>query len=230
MHGFAGTPPEVRELAERLADNGYDVLAPLFEGHGETPEAMARTRWQDWARSAEDALRTLQHDCREVFVAGQSLGGSMALHLAANHPEVKGVIAMAAMGSPRFFRDWRLRLLWGLKYVVRWHMPGDDSDLGDPNALLSLHSYARRPTACIQSMLEFLRVLEGELSKVRMPALILQGRNDRTAPTDNAPFIFERLASTDKQLRWLERSGHAITVDLEKGVVNETILNWLAAH
>ncbi len=230
MHGFAGTPPEVRGLAEHLAARGYDVVAPLFAGHGLTPEAMARTRWPDWARTAEDALATLRRDCDRVFVAGQSLGGSMALHLAASHPEVRGVVTMGAMGSPRFFRDWRLRMLWGLKYLVRWHVPSDDVDLGDRDAVLSLHSYARRPTVCIESLLEFLRILERELPQVRVPALVLHGRNDRTVETENAPFILERLGSTDRTLRWFERSGHAITVDLEKDHLNDTVARWLDTH
>ncbi len=229
IHGFAGTPPEVRGLGEHLAGRGFDVLAPLLAGHGESPQAMARTRWPDWARSAEEALTSLQRDCTQVFVAGQSLGASLALHLAARHPEVRGVVAMGAMGSPRFFRDWRLRFIWGMKYLVRWHQPSDN-DLGDPSALRRLHSYARRPTACIESLLHFLRALERELPQVRVPALILHGRHDRTVPVENAPFILERLGSADKALVWFEWSGHAITVDWEHPQVNATVRRWLEAH
>ena len=46
----------------------------------------------------------------------------------------------------------------------------------------------------------------------------------------NAPLILERLGSTDKRLIWFERSGHAITVDLEHDALYETVLNWLNAH
>jgi carboxylesterase len=154
----------------------------------------------------------------------------MALHLAANNSGIRGVVTMGAMGSPRFFRDWRLRMLWGLKYLVRWHVPGDDVDLGNRDAVLTLHSYARRPTVCIESLLRFLRVLENELPRIRIPALVLHGRNDRTVATDNAPFILERLGSPDKTLRWFERSGHAITVDLEKDRLNQDVARWLDAH
>jgi carboxylesterase len=230
LHGFAGTPPEVRGLAEHLAAHGYDVLAPLLAGHGLTPEAMARTRWRDWAGSAQEALQTLQADCEEVFVAGQSLGGSLALHLAATNPAVRGVVAMGAMGSPRFFRDWRLRAIRSLKYVVRWHVPGEDCDLGDPSALRFLHSYARRPTVCIESLLQFLVLLQAELPQVTAPALVLHGRRDRTVDTANAPFILEQLGSKDKRLLWFEGSGHTITVDLEREQVNATVLRWLDEH
>lgn len=230
IHGFAGTPPEMRGVGDFLAANGYDVMGPLLAGHGLTPEAMALTRWQDWVGSAEAAYQELRRDCREVFVCGQSLGGTLALHLAAIHPEVRGVISIGAMGSPRYFRDWRLKVLWGLKYLVRWHIPGRDIDLGDPQAVQLLHSYARRPTVCIESLMQLLGVLERELPRVTAPALVMQGRNDRTVDVGNAPFIFDRLGSADKQLRWWERSGHAVTVDLEHDALYAAVLDWLNAH
>src|SRR5260370_771763 len=75
IHGFAGTPPEMRGMGQFLAAGGYDVMGPLLSGHGLTPEAMA-------AR-CQDALAHLRRDCAEVFVGGQSLGATLALHLAA---------------------------------------------------------------------------------------------------------------------------------------------------
>ncbi len=230
LHGFAGTPPEVRELGEFLAVHGYDALGPVMAGHGETPEAMARTRWTDWARSAQHALDRLRQDCREVFVAGQSLGGTMALHLAANNPDIRGIVPMGAMGNPQLFPDRRLWIIRWLKYVLPWHVPSADCDLGDPSRLLALHSYARRPSVCIESLMHFLRVVQKELPSIRVPTLLLHGRRDRTVPVQNAPYILERLGSADKQLIWFELSGHTITVDLERDQVNRTVLAWLERH
>jgi len=230
IHGFAGTPPEMRGLGEFLAARGYDVIGPLLAGHGLTPEAMARTRWQDWAASAEFAYQTLRQDCTEVFVCGQSLGGTLALHLAAAHPDLKGVIAMGAPTSPSFFQDWRITWIRGVKYLVRWHVPTGNNDLGDPSAVRLLHSYARRPTVCIESTMQLGRLVERELPQLTMPALIMQGRNDRTVPVANAPHIMARLGSADKRLVWFERSGHAITVDLEHDAVYATVLDWMSAR
>ena len=217
IHGFAGTPPEMRGLGEYLAAAGFDVMGPLLAGHGLTPEAMASTRWPDWVASAELAYQTLRQDCTEVFVAGQSLGGTLALHLAATNPGVKGVIAIGAMGSPAYFRDWRIKVIRGLKY-------------GDPTALRLLHSYARRPTVCIESLLQLLRVVDRELPTISAPALIVHGRNDRTVDVANAPHIMQRLGSADKQLVWFERSGHTVTVDLEHDALYAMVRDWLTAH
>jgi carboxylesterase len=230
IHGFAGTPPEMRGLGEYLAASGYDVMGPLLAGHGLTPEAMAHTRWTDWARSAQEAYDALRRDCQQVFVCGQSLGGTLALHLAANNREVAGVITVAAMASPAYFRDWRIRMIRGLKYMVRWHVPPDDCDLGDPSALRFLHSYARRPTVCIESLMQLLRVVNRELPTVTAPALIIHGSRDRTVDVANAPHLMRRIGSSDKRLVWFERSGHAVTVDLEHEALFATILDWLTAH
>src|SRR5256712_13681957 len=97
----------MRGLGEYLAAAGYDVMGPLLAGHGLTPEAMALTRWTDWAASAQLAYETLRQDCTEEFVAGQSLGGTLAPHLAATDPHLNGVAAIGAMGPPAYFRDWR---------------------------------------------------------------------------------------------------------------------------
>src|ERR1700674_4755997 len=195
IHGFAGTPPEMRGMGQFLAAGGYDVMGPLLAGHGLTPEAMAATRWPDWVRSAEDALTELRRDCADVFVGGQSLGGTLALHLAATHPEVRGVFTMGAMSSPVYFRDWRIKAIRGLKYVVRWHEPGDDVDLGDPGAVRLLHSYARRPTVCIESLMTLLRVVDRELPSIPIPALITHVRRDRTVDVANAPHIVATIGS-----------------------------------
>jgi carboxylesterase len=230
LHGFAGTPPEVRELGEHLARNGYDVLAPVLAGHGRTPQAMRRTRWPDWVASAEQALATLRRDCHDVFVGGQSLGGSIALHLAAAHPDLSGVVSLAAMGSRRFFRDPRLRAIRVIKYLIPWQVPNGQSDLGDPQRLLALHSYARRPTVCLESLMHFLNLLERELPLIQVPALVMHGRRDQTVPIGNGPFIVEHLGSPDRAMVWWERSGHALTVDLERSQLNDRILRWLEAH
>ena len=134
------------------------------------------------------------------------------------------------MGSPAYFRDWRIKVIRGLKYVVRWHMPPDDCDLGDPTALRLLHSYARRPTVCIESLLQLLRVVDRELPTISAPALIVHGRNDRTVDVANAPHIMQRLGSADKQLVWFERSGHTVTVDLEHDALYAMVRDWLTAH
>src|SRR5712692_8608567 len=106
IHGFSGSPWEMRWLGEQLAADGYTVLGPLLAGHGTTPEDMNTTRWPDWYASVVAGYRQLREECEQVIAIGLSLGGALALHLAAHEP-VDGLVLMA---TPLHIRDWRLTI------------------------------------------------------------------------------------------------------------------------
>jgi len=93
VHGFTGTPMSMRPWGEHLAAAGFAVRCPLLPGHG--------TRWQDcnasthdqWTTAVGDAFDMLAADCDRVFVAGLSMGGTLATRLAEVRPDdVAGLI------------------------------------------------------------------------------------------------------------------------------------------
>src|SRR5512140_2984466 len=92
IHGYTGTPFEMRMLGDFLAQAGYTVLAPRLSGHATQPEDMLRGRWQDWQASVEDGLNLLKGCTERQVVMGLSLGGVLALLTAARFP-VSGVVS-----------------------------------------------------------------------------------------------------------------------------------------
>jgi carboxylesterase len=224
VHGFASTPPELRRLGEALAAQGFRCHAPSLPGHGTTPEDLERTRWQDWAAAVQDAFNTLAAECSEVVVAGQSMGGTLALHLAARDPRVRAVATLAA---PIWLPGPLPPLLPILTRVVRWHHTGSDIDLWHPDAVEELHSYGIRPTRSINELRRVCAVVRNELAEVRAPVFVLHGERDRTIDPRCAREIAQRLINSEAvQLRMLPRSGHAISVDVDREVVNADILQW----
>jgi carboxylesterase len=225
LHGFAGTPPEVHQLGLFLAQSGYSTIGPLLAGHGTTPSDMRQTRWRDWLDSAESALDRLRGHASRLFVGGQSMGALLALQLAARHPEIRGAIAFAA---PLRLRDWRIPLIPLLHRVFPYYQDRGESDLGDPTRVSRLHSYGQRPTVCIYSLHQLGRAVARMLPQVRCAALVMHGRHDRVAAPADSQYLYDHLGSTDKRLVWMERSGHAITVDWEDDLVEATVLQWLS--
>jgi len=59
IHGFTATPFEVRKLGGVLNRTGLRVVGPLLPGHGQTPEALNKTRWQDWYESCNARLQEM---------------------------------------------------------------------------------------------------------------------------------------------------------------------------
>ena len=228
LHGFAGTPPELRRLGEHLAAHGWRCRAPVMAGHGTSPEDHERTTYRDWVESAQSALSDLMSTCEPVCVAGQSMGGAIALHLAAVEPRIR---AVAAMATPLWVSDPRLRVIGVLKYLRRWHIPDGAIDLADPAAVEELYSYGRRSTRSLHELMRLLALLRRELPMIRQPVLLLHGARDRTVAPANLDQIARGLVcSAGVETVLLPRSGHAVSVDVEREEVNARVLAWFDRH
>ncbi|HVC39375.1 MAG TPA: alpha/beta fold hydrolase [Candidatus Dormibacteraeota bacterium] len=224
LHGFAGTPPEMRPLADQLGRRGFTVSAPLLVGHGTSPEELERTGYRDWVAAANRALDELLDRCPLVGVAGQSMGATLALHLAATRPEPQAIVSQAGFTE---LADWRLRLLPVAKHLVRWHTPSAEVDLYDPEAIHRLYSYGRRPTRAIDQLAQLGRLVETELAAVFRPILALQGSRDSVIAPGSAERIMSRVSSEVRSLRLFPRSGHGISVDIDGLEVAELGADWL---
>jgi carboxylesterase len=86
IHGFTGSPDELRAAAGIAFDAGFDVEVMLLPGHGADISRFHDVDRNDWLRAARAAwgdLRSRYHHC---FLTGYSLGGALAIDLAAEHP------------------------------------------------------------------------------------------------------------------------------------------------
>ncbi|HEV3232471.1 MAG TPA: alpha/beta fold hydrolase [Candidatus Dormibacteraeota bacterium] len=220
IHGFCGTPPEMRGLGEHLAARGLRVHGALLAGHGTSPEALERSTWRDWVDSAQAQLDELRGLCDAVVVAGQSMGGAISLLLAARNPDVAAVATMAAIVRlPR-----RTEALIRVGSLVRhWHYPDhSDVDLWEPANAAWLKSYSRRSLRSHIDLLTLMGATVAALPAVRCPALVMHGLRDRTVPPDNARLIASRCAGP-VDLRFFERSGHGMTVDVDREPIFELV-------
>src|SRR3954465_10478938 len=115
LHGFGDTPQTLSLLARRLARSGYGVFAPLLPGHGRSMEAFHRSRAADWIDAAKQGLEHVRNRYDTVSVLGLSMGGALAVLLAAESAQITSLVLIAPyLGMPRPLRvaaatQW----LWG---------------------------------------------------------------------------------------------------------------------
>src|SRR5438552_15156996 len=83
LHGFGDTPQTLSLLARRLHKTGYSVFAPLLPGHGCTMDAFRRSRADQWIDAAKRALLSMRDRSDGVSIVGLSMGGALAVLLAA---------------------------------------------------------------------------------------------------------------------------------------------------
>jgi carboxylesterase len=224
LHGFAGTPPELRRLGEYLSAHGWRCVAPALAGHAATPADLATTHWEDWAESAQHCLDDLARECASVVVAGQSMGGTVALHLAATDMRIQAVATLAA---PIWIHNRVRRWLHLISRFRRWHYPKSDTDLYLPDAVEELHSYGKRSVAAVAELFDLFDHVSDELALVRAPALIIHGARDSVVEPRNAADIAKRLVSSAHvETRIYQRSGHALSVDIDRDQINREVLEW----
>jgi carboxylesterase len=210
IHGFTGTPSELRPMGEYLHDRGYTVHAPLLAGHGTSPEDMENTTWQDWWNSVLEAYEFMRSEEPEyLVVVGLSMGGILALNLAAEKP-VDGVIPMCA---PIWIRDRRAYLADVLYHFIRYK---PRTVHRDPEIEAHLVPYDRTPIRCVSELNRLIRHVKKRLPDVRVPALVIQACKDELILEKSAEYIYGHISSEVKQLSWYEKSTHIITLDKER--------------
>ena len=225
VHGFTGTPYEMHYLGEQLARAGITVHGLRLPGHGTSVEDLDRTTWADWADALEDAFDSLRLMCGQVVVVGQSLGGLLALHLAAHRPDVA---AVASLATPLWLEGLGAKVAgWAARGALRWPAIPKlvRTDVRDPRVRRENPCYEAIPTRALGELARFMQLVGGELGEVRAPVLVLHGRRDHTAPVACAGRIAERTQAV--RLRILPRSYHLIAADVERDIVAAEVATFL---
>lgn len=230
IHGFTGTPFEMRHLGQRLGERGFCAVGPVLSGHGSTLEALARSTWHDWYTSVEAAFDQLRSRYERVAVVGQSLGGLLTLHLARHR--AREITAIAALATPL----WLFPLA---QWAARNTRPGSlgqrlvpslpklaGSDVHDQVMKKKNPSHRAIPTPALQQLVEFMEIVRGELTDIAVPATILHGENDHTAPYSCSLKIADKLAGDPVVHRSLPRSYHLLAIDVERDLVADTVADF----
>ncbi len=225
VHGFPGTPAEMRPLGEYLAARDVSVAALLLPGMGTVPEDLAGVHWGDWVAAAAAGLEQLRTGCSAVFLCGLSMGGALCLYLAGRLP----VAGVAALSPAIRTRDRRLGLAPLLALLHPWVEPDDKpDDLADPhNRALTWH-YRRYPAAAVGQVSRLVRAARRSLGRIHCPVLIVQSPRDGMLNPAGAQWAHERIPAEDKSLVWLQRSGHNIAVDAEREEVFAHVYRFIA--
>lgn len=218
LHGFTGSPWEVRPLGEALAARGFAVHAPLLPGHGGAPEAMLWVTWRDWLAASDAALRGLG-DGRPVLVGGLSMGCLLAMLLAARHPtSVKGLALLAPVVKVRRPGARVLRALRGLPLrglVPEW-VTKHGVDAESPEAQADAPLLPRYPVARVLDLFALQDLVGDTLPDVRCPSLVVAARHDHTADYEAARALQHRLPAS--RLLTLERGFHLIPRDTDRAL------------
>ncbi|WP_035722931.1 alpha/beta hydrolase [Gracilibacillus boraciitolerans] len=223
LHGFTGHSADVRMLGRYLNGKGYTCYAPIYRGHGKSPEDLIGATADQWWEDVQYAYKYLQEKgYQKIAVAGLSLGGVLGLKLACNNP-IKGVVTMS---SPMFF-DNEEQLTVGFRQFAKEYkqLEKKEEDIIEQEV-----------TDLLNESKELFQQIERSITDVKenvdmlyTPILVLQASKDQMINPESANYIYEHVASNNKQLIWYKNAGHALTFSNVKDQVQEDIEEFFAS-
>jgi carboxylesterase len=222
IHGFTGSPQSMRPLAQAFSNAGFTVELPRLPGHGTTPEDMAQYSWSDWTKAVDEAYQDLARRTKAVVVAGLSMGGSLALWLAEQRPEIAGIVVINPVVEDQDFSPF-LEGATALLASGQQFMPGIAGDIADPNSREL--GYDRVPNVTVKPLVQGIAEVKAKLATIRCPALILHSLQDHLVPPASTNALKESLGGT-KEYVALQKSYHVATIDFDRDEINQRAVEF----
>ena len=228
IHGFTGNPIATRPLGQHLAAEGYAVEVPLLPGHGTSHRELARMRYGDWYDAVDRIVDRLHVRCDAVVLIGHSMGGTIALDLAARRAtDIDAVVVLNPLVRPP---PGVLPRLSGLLQYLAPYLPRDLAGLPtDDIAMDGVEegSYALVPARAARSLLLELDRIRAGLLDVVAPLLVVRSTEDHTVDPANALEVLELAGSRDLRTLVCHHSYHVPQLDHDAALVAATISDFL---
>lgn len=232
LHGFTSGPFAFEFLVPLLEGRGIPLTVPTLSGHClDSWKEMSGFTREHWLEDARVALESHVDRHGSGLMVGHSMGGLLALNLAADNPGAVDGLVLAGTplllaspfgpGRPLGFLE---PLMKGL--FRSWDMTPFYTD---PSMLETDRNYRRAPMASISELMALAEATEKRLHEVTVPTLILQGRRDRRAHWKSADMIRRGLSTPDDRKRVIlfEKTDHEMFRDCEREPVIREVLGYL---
>ena len=215
IHGFPGTPAEVRPLGEALADHGWQARGMLLPGFGPDILNLNKRRRSDWIWAAEQEWLALRATSSSTLLIGYSMGAAVALHVAAQQPPDHLVLISPFWRTPGIFTllvpvVHRLAPEWHVFKKADFSDPrlrklftslAMDVDLDDPEVQTYLRTQFSLPLAAMEEVIRLGHDAYRLASSLHVHTLILQGDQDPVVRPESTLKLSSRLGVDQTRLR-----------------------------
>jgi carboxylesterase len=227
VHGFVGTPAEMRAIGEALLGSGWTVQALLLPGFGSDLASLPDRRNDEWLDCIGEAVRGLRQAGKgPLLVVGYSLGATLSIIAGgALQPQPDGLVLLAPFwwqdrlllrlfapvirpflkGGIQPFRRADLRDQRVQQSLAKF-LPG--ADLNHPDVQRALRDF-RVPLSLVEQVIGVSRLAYERAGAVASPVLVVQGQRDEVVRT---PLTRKLLRRFSGPVEYLEvDSGHELT-------------------
>lgn len=225
VHGFTSSPASMRPWAESLLAAGYTVSLPVLPGHCTSWRDLARTPWTAWRAAVRTAYDELQRNHDRVHVCGLSMGGALALDLAAH----RSPAALALVNPALTFANPTAHGARALKLAIP-SIAAIANDIARPDQ--DERAYPRTPMAAVDQLGRLMKQATATLPQVTAPTIVFRSAVDHVVPESSISVLQRRIGTPPEQRRLvrLADSFHVATLDHDDEHIFAETLKFFDAH
>jgi len=203
--GGGGTCADLKPLAQNLnKERNYTINLPLLPGYGTSPENLRKTPISVWKNALDNELIALRKKCEKVIIGGHSMGGLLALILAANY----SIDAVFTINAPISIQRLGFKLVPIINIFMKYHSVNSEQLKIDTNG--KWVGYNRIPINIAIKVKKLIIEAKSSLLRIKCPTLLFQGCLDSEVKKESLDYIFNNINSQYKKQVWLKHNGHAI--------------------
>lgn len=220
--GGGGTCADFKYIADDVHNRcGCGISVPLLPGYGTSPKDLKNTPIDAWKSALDEELILLKKSYDKIIVGGHSMGGVLALILAGKY-ELDGIFTI---GAPVGIKPFLSKLVPIVKLFLKYHPIPAEKFIEETNG--KWVGYDKIPINQATKMKKLIKEMKKNLSKIRCPALLLQGRLDSVIKPKSMDYIFENINSKVKRKIWLENNDHPILETPDHEIIISEIINFI---
>jgi carboxylesterase len=214
LHGYSTDVQPTELFFKYFKIKGFTIARPQLITHQELI-TQENCHPEHWLENAESWLLKLAETEKNIYILGLSLGGNLAISLAAKHKKIiKGVILVE---TPIFFKFKFRFFLSAVKPIFEffkishvksnkfWYRKNYQQDKDDPFPYLPLKTVGRINNFIINRTRK-------ELSLIDIPVLVIQALKSDLLNITSADYILGRVKSVKKEKYVLSVDNHDLNI------------------
>lgn len=236
LHGLGGDLTAWDVERKQLKKLGYSSVAVDLRGHGLSSRSEDEN-FYDLENFCKDVIQLINYEkIKKPIIVGHCFGGMIALLIEFYFPSTANAIILIDTSSkPPYFVEPFIhhKLAYKILHLISEHAPKanihghidfkqfiDSPDI-DAKRILSdvLHTSIKTYLFIVEKLVDY--DAERVLRQLRVPTLIIEGRNDSIIPPARAEHLKDKIKNS--KISYILNANHILITNNPQAVVNEII-------
>ena len=227
VHGLMAAPFEVKQWADALYSQGFNVYAPRLAGHGTSVIDLGTRTKAEWINAVERGYKILAECNDDIVLAGFSTGAALALNIAIKNPN--NFSALICISAPlkikKFSANFAHPINQWNKVLSRLNIRKGKKEFVTNHADNPHINYLRCPVSSIVQIQSLMKDVRQKLTSIDLPILVMHAINDPKVDVQSSRDIYRLIGSQDKTYHEIDFDRHGIiNGDIAKQVFSQVEL------